>query len=285
MTQTNILELAKQGDVKAIAALMNRQLQPKGITAKVAINDSCLQIMLEFAQVPDQQTLVGWVRKSIIGLGTNSIERVKIYGRQTGEEFPAWSHEFELAGQHLPSPNSTVAKFVTLNAGTQQQPSFKKQEKQGDAEVNTKLPSNSSASTYSHKLTGVGLWRIFQRLSQNKKIALTSSLILLIIFLLWSGWLVLILRFIFALSLLGLLPISVVFWLVSNAKKRAKKAQEYEDAKEALRKNTGDARLREAALNAGRSYYASLRHDVLSIYDEQALTNDLSMIVGSIPEK
>lgn len=218
-------------------------------------------------------------------MGAESIERVKIYGRQTGEEIPAWNQEFELAGQHLPSHNSTVAEFVTLNAGTQQQPSFKKQEKQGNVEVNTKLQSNSSASTYSHKLTGLGLWRIFQRLSQNQKIALTSSLTLLIILLLWSGWLALILRFILALSLLGLLPIGVVFWLISNAKERAKKVQEYEDAKEALRKNTGDARLREAALNAGRSYYASLRHGVLSIYDEQALTNDLSMIVGSVPEK
>lgn len=60
------------------------------------MNDSCLQIMLESAQLPDQQTLVMWVRKSVIGLGTESIERVKIYGRQTGEEFPAWSQEFEL---------------------------------------------------------------------------------------------------------------------------------------------------------------------------------------------
>lgn len=204
---------------------MNRQLQPKGITAKVALNDGCLQIMLESAQMSNQQTLFAWVRKSIIGLRAESIERVKIYGRQAGEEIPAWNQEFELAGQHLPSPNSTVAKFVTLNAGTQQQPSFKKQEKQGDVEVNTKLPSNSSISTYSHQLTGVGLWRIFQRLSQNQKIALTLRLTLLIILLLWSSWVVLILRFILALSLLGLLPIGVVFWLISNAKKRAKKAQ------------------------------------------------------------
>jgi hypothetical protein len=31
-TQPNLLELAKQGNAHAIAALMNRQLQPKGIT-------------------------------------------------------------------------------------------------------------------------------------------------------------------------------------------------------------------------------------------------------------
>lgn len=264
---------------------MNRQLQPKGMTAKVALKDSCLQIILESAQLPDQQTLVAWVRKSIMGLGANSIERIRVYGRQTGEEFPAWTQEFELAGQQLPLPNSTAAKFVTFNTRTQQQPSFEKQAKQGDTEVTTKMQSNSTTSTYSHKLTEVGLWGVFQRLSQKQKIGLTLTLTLLIILLFWSGWLSLILRFSFALIILALLPISVVFWLVSNAKKRAKKAQEYEDIKEALRKNPKDARLREAALNAGRSYYASLRHGVLSIYDEQALNNDLSMIVGSVPEK
>ena len=86
MTQTNILELAKQGDIKAIAALMNRQLQPKGITAKVALKDSCLQIMLESVEVPDQQALVTFICKGITGLGAELIEKVKIYGLQTGEE-------------------------------------------------------------------------------------------------------------------------------------------------------------------------------------------------------
>jgi len=63
MTQLNILELAKQRDAKAIAALMNRQLQPKGITAKATLKDGCLQIILESDQVPDQQALVAFVRK------------------------------------------------------------------------------------------------------------------------------------------------------------------------------------------------------------------------------
>ncbi len=99
MTQPNLLELAKQGDAQAIASLMNRQLQPKGITAKVALKHACLQIMLESDQVPNQQALVAFLRKGITGLGTASIERVKIYGRQTGEEFPAWNQEFELVAQ------------------------------------------------------------------------------------------------------------------------------------------------------------------------------------------
>ncbi|MEH1865108.1 MAG: hypothetical protein V7K69_08865 [Nostoc sp.] len=96
MTQPNFLELAKQGDAQAIASLLNRQLQPKGITAKIALKDGCLQVMLESAQVPNQQALVAFIRKDITSLGAASIERAKIYGRQIGEEFPAWSDEFEV---------------------------------------------------------------------------------------------------------------------------------------------------------------------------------------------
>lgn len=61
MAQQNDLELAKQGNPHAIAALMNRQLQPKGITAKATLKDGCLQIMLESTQVPDQQALVSFM--------------------------------------------------------------------------------------------------------------------------------------------------------------------------------------------------------------------------------
>jgi len=50
--------------------------------------------------------------KLIVTLGATYIERVKIYGRQTGEEFPAWSQEFELAGQQLPSSDLDAANLV-----------------------------------------------------------------------------------------------------------------------------------------------------------------------------
>ena len=74
MTQQNILELAKQGDAKAIALLLNRQLQAKGITAAASLKDGCLQVMLEAIEVPNQQVMSAWVSKSIAGLGAASIE-------------------------------------------------------------------------------------------------------------------------------------------------------------------------------------------------------------------
>ncbi|MHC5719658.1 MAG: hypothetical protein ACYTX0_48365, partial [Nostoc sp.] len=96
MTQPNILKLAKQGDTEAIASLMNRHLHPKGIAAKVAFKDACLEVMLESAEVPNKQILITFVRKGLRALGAASVEIVKVYGQQTGKEFPAWSKEFDL---------------------------------------------------------------------------------------------------------------------------------------------------------------------------------------------
>ena len=110
MAQLNTLELAKQGDVKAIAFLLNRQLQPKGITATVSRQDSCLQVMLEAARVPNQQVLTEWIHKSIIRLGVTSLEQINIYGRQTGVKVPAWNQKFELVKQSPPVTAPTEVK-------------------------------------------------------------------------------------------------------------------------------------------------------------------------------
>jgi hypothetical protein len=145
MTQTNLLELAKQGNVEAIASLINRQLQPKGITAKVALKDACLQVMLESPEVPDQQALVTFIRKRITGLRVASIERVKVYGRQAGEEFPAWNQEFEIVVQVNPSsPN------VEVNATNRVSPHLESKKSRVQP-----LPRQSVSSTPQKKLLGV----------------------------------------------------------------------------------------------------------------------------------
>jgi hypothetical protein len=92
----NLTELAKQGDPKAIATLMNRSLQPKGITANGSSRHDCLQLQLESAQVPSQAALVKFVQKGLMNLGVQSIKTVRIYGYQKGIETPAWEEEIEL---------------------------------------------------------------------------------------------------------------------------------------------------------------------------------------------
>ncbi len=118
MTQPNLKELAKQGDVKAIATLMNRALQPKGITAKVQLKDCCLQVMLESTQVPKQQFCVALIGEGMRRLGVSSIQSLRIFGRQRGEDFPAWTEELALNLQPNLADSLTPSSLTFPHAPT-----------------------------------------------------------------------------------------------------------------------------------------------------------------------
>ncbi len=99
MTQTELLELAKQGRPTAIAALINRSLEPKGITAKAALKGRCLQITLAAPKVPNQKVLAGFIYQGVMKLGLEAIASLKVLGLQNGQKAPAWSQEFKLSPQ------------------------------------------------------------------------------------------------------------------------------------------------------------------------------------------
>lgn len=96
MTQENLRQLAKQGNPKALATIINQSLKPKSITAKVGLKDDCLQVLLESAQIPNQQAMVSFIRNGLTKLEVESIRTVKVYGRKLGEELPAWNQSFEM---------------------------------------------------------------------------------------------------------------------------------------------------------------------------------------------
>ncbi|MCT7958429.1 DUF4429 domain-containing protein [Laspinema palackyanum] len=146
MTEGNLLEKAKQGDAQAIAVLMNRQLQPKGITVKTALKDGCLQVMLESPKVPSQNALVGWVRKSMTSLGAAPIKKIKVYGRQIGNEFPAWSEEFNIPPQPLSVSDPTDSQSVSSKVSTtRKQLTLEERAREGDSEAITLLLNRALA--------------------------------------------------------------------------------------------------------------------------------------------
>lgn len=63
MTEQNLLELARQGNAKAIATLLQRGLQSQGITVKAGIKKDCLMVFLESDEVPEIQTSVEFIKK------------------------------------------------------------------------------------------------------------------------------------------------------------------------------------------------------------------------------
>lgn len=91
-----VLHMARQGHPDAIATLMNRHLEAKGITAHVAQQDAVLQVVLEAALIPSQGELVPYVTKGITGLNLAHIQQLSISGKQRGNYSSAWSQEVVL---------------------------------------------------------------------------------------------------------------------------------------------------------------------------------------------
>ncbi|MBE9177749.1 hypothetical protein IQ268_04035 [Oculatella sp. LEGE 06141] len=97
MTQPNLLELARQGDPQAIATLMNRSLQPRGMVATVARQGDRLQVALAADQVPNRQVLTTFVRNGINNLRPQFVRTVDIVAHQTGATEPSWMEALEIA--------------------------------------------------------------------------------------------------------------------------------------------------------------------------------------------
>ncbi|MEG4453792.1 hypothetical protein [Microcoleus sp. N9_A1] len=120
MTELNFQELAKQGNLAtAITSWLNSQLQSEGITASANLDGDCLDVILEAEQVPIENTLVDFVRTELTNLQPDSIRKVKVEGRESGQIAAAWSQEFSLenstfepqsfAGESV--PNTAVANI------------------------------------------------------------------------------------------------------------------------------------------------------------------------------
>ncbi|GBO54838.1 hypothetical protein APA_2889 [Pseudanabaena sp. lw0831] len=103
-SQTNILENAKNGQPDAIAALLNRNLKPKGITAKASVKNNCFWIMLEAAKIPPQKQLVEFVRQAFTKLEVHTYTTVKIYGKCVNEEIPDWHEDLAIVPKVSLSP-------------------------------------------------------------------------------------------------------------------------------------------------------------------------------------
>lgn len=108
MIQQNALELAKQGNSKAIAVLVNQSLKRKGITVRATLKDNCLHVVLESVLTPDQHALVPFVRQEVIELGVKAIKAMRVYGRQRGKEFSSWISEFIFEAVIRPLPVAPV---------------------------------------------------------------------------------------------------------------------------------------------------------------------------------
>lgn len=96
MASETVLDLARQGDSRIIAALINRLIKPKGITAKVTTLRRCLHILLESPHRLNQNATTTFIHQLIEQLDVQAVEQIKIYARQTGGLTIAWSQDVTL---------------------------------------------------------------------------------------------------------------------------------------------------------------------------------------------
>jgi HJR/Mrr/RecB family endonuclease/uncharacterized protein (DUF697 family) len=110
MTQRDTLEAAKQGDLSAIAFLLERSFQPQGVTATATLKDDCLYIVLTAEPVLDRNVSVKRIRRGLLRLAAEPIRRAKVYGKKNGDEFPQWEAEFELAAPQLETSKAAATE-------------------------------------------------------------------------------------------------------------------------------------------------------------------------------
>lgn len=131
-------------------------------------------------------------------------------------------------------------------------------------------------------------WRKFKTVEKIITLGLLSGFVFFnVVFLseLWSE-IFGILLIIAALAFIAYVAFLILQEINNQAKRKAEEqerlAKEYESSKQALKRNPQDSNFREAVLKAGRAYYSALRgKNILTIYDEQAINNDLLAIIGS----
>lgn len=64
--------------------------------------------MLKAFQVPLENVVAAFIKKGIGTLAVPAIETLEMYGRQAGDEFPAWSREVSLVSQAKLKTNESV---------------------------------------------------------------------------------------------------------------------------------------------------------------------------------
>ncbi|MBD2040751.1 hypothetical protein [Microcoleus sp. FACHB-672] len=125
MTQQNILTLAKQGNPQAIKVLINQSLQSKGITVKVGIKNDCLMVFAESNNPPDQSLVVNFIRKGMMNLKPESVQRVVVQGHTAGNTAPAWREKFDLnagSAATLVQPPATAQPPISKSPAAKKTP-------------------------------------------------------------------------------------------------------------------------------------------------------------------
>lgn len=104
-----MLRLAKQGDEKAIASVLNYLCQDRDFQiSEVTLNHGCLRIVLESREIGDRHSCVTLLHQVVTDLGIESAKSLMICARQPGKYTPVWSETIALINPREPESYPTI---------------------------------------------------------------------------------------------------------------------------------------------------------------------------------
>lgn len=146
MTQSSILKLAKHGDARLIATIINHVLRNKGITAQAAFHNHCLHLIIESANYLDQQAVLNLLKKILLKLDIKVIESVRVQARQKGKEQPIWKIDLDLKSSEAPNSKNAAEKteLEAVEKSLYQSPKLQRNNRKSGSNVDREAAQNQS---------------------------------------------------------------------------------------------------------------------------------------------
>lgn len=112
-SQINLMEMAKQGDVNALAALMNRSLRVHGIFAELNLAQGCLVVSAMYEQTPpNKASLVDMLKRGLANLHPKGVQRVMIQAMSIRDRSISWQAAFILPTTKVEQPSSSALSSI-----------------------------------------------------------------------------------------------------------------------------------------------------------------------------
>jgi len=89
-----LIDLARQGDLKAIAVVLARTLPTQNVKVRVYREGVWLQVLLESIPAPEARISVSSIERGLHRCEISDVRAVVVYGREIGETAPAWTYKF-----------------------------------------------------------------------------------------------------------------------------------------------------------------------------------------------
>lgn len=98
--QVDLVKSARQGNVLAIAHLMNAALNPRGINVTASVEPGCLHISLNSEHRLNREALIDFTRSGVLKLAIPNLRTIKLSAHMVNQEQPLWIEVL-----HLPTAN------------------------------------------------------------------------------------------------------------------------------------------------------------------------------------